>query len=80
MCALSSFPYLDIERDTKFYLAFFGQLLNGVGASMSGCLPTNVFQAWFGESQRMLAIGVMTMIANPGRVNTINLKISFTLL
>ena len=70
MCALSSFPYLDeyMEKDTQFYLAFFGQLVNSVGHSLSDCLPTKVSQAWFGDSERIIATGIMTMTNALGAV------------
>ena len=70
MCCLSSFPYLaeGMHKDNKFYLALTGQLVGGVGRALSTCVPTKVSQAWFGESQRMFATGVIVTIGTLGRV------------
>ena len=70
MCCLSSLPFLDqrLDKDNQFYMALFGQMINGVARALNASLTTRISQSWFGESQRLFATGVIVTIGTLGRV------------
>jgi len=57
ICCISTLPHLSNEfsSDTKYWLAFIGQALTGIGVPFISCVPTIISQNWFNEAERFLA-------------------------
>ena len=66
-----------MDKESRFYLALLGQVVTGVGGPLATCVPTKVSQAWFGESERIVATGLMTMIGTLGQVNYSGLQVKW---